>query len=55
MTLPATLFLDERPLAQAIAPPPDPPGDEPLSLVLAFELGQVAQQQRHRWARLDLN
>ena len=26
MTLPASLFLDERPLAQAIAPPPEPPG-----------------------------
>lgn len=55
MTLPASLFLDERPLAQAIAPPPEPPGDEPQSLVLAVELGQVAQQLRHRWARLDLN
>lgn len=40
MTLPASLFLDERPLAQAIAPPPEPPGDEPQSLVLAVELGQ---------------
>lgn len=37
MTLPASLFLDERPLAQAIAPPPEPPGDEPQSLVLAVE------------------
>ncbi|MBH9302526.1 hypothetical protein I5K65_24055 [Pseudomonas aeruginosa] len=55
MTLPASLFLDERPLAQAIAPPPEPPGDEPQSLVLAVELGQVAQQLRHRWARLVLN
>ena len=55
MTLPASLFLDEHPLAQAIAPPPEPPGDEPQSLVLAVELGQVAQQLRHRWARLDLN
>ncbi|MGV8540183.1 hypothetical protein ACV36O_30195, partial [Pseudomonas aeruginosa] len=36
-------------------PPPEPPGDEPQSLVLAVELGQVAQQLRHRWARLDLN
>ena len=55
MTLPASLFLDERPFAQAIAPPPKPPGDEPQSLVLAVELGQVAQQLRQRWARLDLS
>ncbi len=54
MTLPASLFLDERPLAQAIAPP-ELPGDEPQSLVLAVELGQVAQQLRQRWARLDLS
>ncbi|ESR71862.1 hypothetical protein T266_07060 [Pseudomonas aeruginosa VRFPA05] len=54
MTHPASLFLDERPLAQAIAPP-ELPGDEPQSLVLAVELGQVAQQLRQRWARLDLS
>ena len=54
MTLPASLFLDERPLAQAIAPP-ELPGDEPQSLVLAVELGQVVQQLRQRWARLDLS
>ncbi|MDI9843331.1 hypothetical protein QM333_35180, partial [Pseudomonas aeruginosa] len=53
MTLPASLFLDERPLAQAIAPP-ELPGDEPQSLVLAVELGQVAQRCRSCWARLDL-
>lgn len=55
MTLPASLFLDELPLAQAIAPPPEPPGDEPQSLVLAVELGQVAQQLRQRWTRLELS
>ncbi|MFP8981742.1 hypothetical protein ACLI36_35400, partial [Pseudomonas aeruginosa] len=54
MTLPASLFLDELPLAQAIAPP-ELPGDEPQSLVLAVELAQVAQQLRQRWERLDLN